>query len=59
MEFTVLQGKLTDKQGNCADATGEVIHVFQISSLEGGSVMSPFMDLQEDSFLESSSRNWK
>lgn len=34
MEFTVLQGKLTGKQGNCVDATGEVIGVPIISPLE-------------------------
>lgn len=62
MEFTVLPGKLTSKHGNCVDATDEVMGVPIISphiTSLGSSAMSPFMALQEDSFLERSSGNWK
>lgn len=45
MKLIVLQEKLIDEQGNFADATGEVIGVSILSSLEDGSAMSPFMGL--------------
>ena len=53
------RGNRQINKGDYVDAPDEVIGAPIISPLEGGSATSPFTVLQEHSFLERSSSNWK